>query len=141
MSRMFSFRANEWTLSSWLSINSLLPMMRTGCIHELLPQHGICISGVALGSPPMTKIYGRRQRNGLIASHSAEASRAWSPRGAANGGKRPELLDSWQLPTRSIATNARLINYLICQKTKKKSEFSKVAEHKINIQNQLYCFC
>ena len=47
-----SGKLNGWTLSSWPSIKNLLPTMRTGSTHELLPRHGTCTSRVALGLAP-----------------------------------------------------------------------------------------
>ena len=48
---------NGWTLSSWPSIKSSLPTMRTDPTHELLPSHSTCTSrGAGLG--PTTTISG-----------------------------------------------------------------------------------
>uniref|UniRef100_A0A1D5QAF4 Small ribosomal subunit protein eS19 n=2 Tax=Macaca mulatta TaxID=9544 RepID=A0A1D5QAF4_MACMU len=71
--------------------------------------------GAGVGS--MTKIYGGRQRNGVMPSHFSRGSKSVARRvlQALEGLKMVEKdQDGWQLPTRSIRTNhAGLINCLI----------------------------
>ena len=53
-------------------------MMRTGSTHQLLPRHGTwhlyLRGGAGVGS--MTKIYGGRQRNGVMPSHFSRGSKS-----------------------------------------------------------------
>ena len=96
---------NGWTPSSWPSIKNLLPTMRTGSTHELLPWHGTCTSGVALGLAPWPRSMGGARGTASCPATSAEAPRAGpagppSPGGAENGGKGPR----WGLQTDASGT-------------------------------------
>uniref|UniRef100_A0A8P0SUW8 40S ribosomal protein S19 n=2 Tax=Canis lupus familiaris TaxID=9615 RepID=A0A8P0SUW8_CANLF len=80
-------------------------------------QHLYLRGGAGVGS--MTKISGGCQRNGVMPSHFSRGSKSMAHRilQALEGLKMVEKdQDGWQLPTRSIRTNAGLTNCLIHKK-------------------------
>uniref|UniRef100_A0A8C0PSS3 40S ribosomal protein S19 n=1 Tax=Canis lupus familiaris TaxID=9615 RepID=A0A8C0PSS3_CANLF len=109
---------NGWTLSSWLAPSDEHWFYTRAASTA---RHLYLRGGAGVGS--MTKVSWGRQRNGVMPSHFSRRSKSGARR-VLQALERLKMVekdqDGWQLPTRSIRTNAGLINCLIRKKKKKK---------------------